>query len=162
MPRLQIRAAHSDDIPLILALIRELADFEKLGDQAVAEPAQLAEHLFGPRPFAEVLIGEVDGEAAGFALFFHNFSTFLGKPGLYLEDLYVRPAARGAGLGKALLATLAGLALERRCGRLEWSVLDWNESAIGFYQSLGARPLDAWTQYRLTGPALQALAQQSA
>lgn len=161
MPRLHIRTAQPDDVALILALIGELADYEKLSDQVVADPAQLAEHLFGPRPFAEVLIGEVDGEATGFALFFHNYSTFLGKPGLYLEDLYVRPAARGAGLGKALLGTLAGLALERGCGRLEWSVLDWNEPAIGFYQRLGARPLDDWTQYRLTGPALQALAHET-
>ena len=161
MPRLHIRTAQPDDVALILALIGELADYEKLSDQVVADPAQLAEHLFGPRPFAEVLIGEVDGEATGFALFFHNYSTFLGKPGLYLEDLYVRPAARGAGLGKALLGSLAGLALERGCGRLEWSVLDWNEPAIGFYQRLGARPLDDWTQYRLTGPALQALAHET-
>lgn len=161
MPRLHIRTAQPDDVALILALIGELADYEKLSDQVVADPAQLAEHLFGQRPFAEVLIGEVDGEAAAFALFFHNYSTFLGKPGLYLEDLYVRPAARGAGLGKALLGTLAGLALERGCGRLEWSVLDWNAPALGFYQRLGARPLDDWTQYRLTGPALQALAQET-
>lgn len=160
MPRLHIRTAQPDDVTLILALIGELADYEKLSDQVVADPDDLAEHLFGPRPFAEVLIGEVDGAAAGFALFFHNYSTFLGKPGLYLEDLYVRPAARGAGLGKALLTTLAGLALERGCGRLEWSVLDWNAPALGFYQRLGARPLDDWTQYRLTGPALQALAQK--
>lgn len=160
MPRLHIRTAQPDDVTLILALIGELADYEKLSDQVVADPDDLAEHLFGPRPFAEVLIGEVDGAAAGFALFFHNYSTFLGKPGLYLEDLYVRPAARGAGLGKTLLGTLAGLALERGCGRLEWSVLDWNAPALGFYQRLGARPLDDWTQYRLTGPALQALAQK--
>jgi GNAT superfamily N-acetyltransferase len=162
MSRLNIRSAEPDDVALILALIGELADYEKLGDQVVAEPAQLAEHLFGPRPFAEVLIGEVDGQAAGFALFFHNYSTFLGKPGLYLEDLYVRPEARGAGLGKALLATLARLAVERGCGRLEWSVLDWNEPALGFYRSLGAGPLDDWTQYRLTGAALQALAEKTA
>ncbi|UTW07350.1 GNAT family N-acetyltransferase [Pseudomonas benzenivorans] len=162
MSRLHIRPARPEDVDLILALIGELADYEKLGDQAVATPAQLTEHLFGPRPYAEVLIGEVDGEAAGFALFFHNFSTFLGKPGLYLEDLYVRPAARGAGLGKALLTRLAALALERGCGRLEWGVLDWNEPAIGFYQRLGATPMDEWTPYRLTGAALQALAEKSA
>lgn len=160
MARRHIRAAHPDDIPLILALIHELADYEKLSDQVVADPAQLHEHLFGPRPFAEVLIGEVDGQAAGFALFFHNYSTFLGKPGIYLEDLYVRPSARGAGLGKALLGSLANLAVERGCGRLEWSVLDWNEPAIGFYQSLGARALDDWTQFRLTGAALRDLAEQ--
>ena len=162
MSRLHIRPARPEDVDLILALIGELADYEKLGDQAVATPAQLAEHLFGPRPYAEVLIGEVEGQAVGFALFFHNFSTFLGKPGLYLEDLYVRPAARGAGLGKAFLTRLAALALERGCGRLEWGVLDWNEPAIGFYQRLGALPMDEWTSYRLSGAALQALAENSA
>lgn len=161
MPRLLIRSAQPDDVALILALIGELAEYEKLSDQVVADPTQLAEHLFGSRPFAEVLIGEVDGQAAGFALFFHNYSTFLGKPGIYLEDLYVRPSARGAGLGKALLGSLAGLALERGCGRLEWSVLDWNQPAIGLYQSLGARPLDDWTVYRLTGPALRDLAEKT-
>ncbi len=161
MPSTQIRPAQPDDVELILSLIRELAEYEKLADQVVAEPTQLAEHLFGERRFAEVLIGEVDGQAAGFALFFHNYSTFLAKPGIYLEDLYVRPSARGVGLGKALLGHLAGLAVERGCGRLEWSVLDWNEPAIGFYQRLGARALDDWTQYRLTGPALHELAKQT-
>ena len=161
MPRLHIRTAQPDDVALILALIGELAEYEKLSDQVIAAPEQLAEHLFGPRPYAEVLIGEVDGQAAGFALFFHNYSTFLGKPGIYLEDLYVRPTARGAGLGKALLGRLAGLAVERGCGRLEWAVLDWNQPAIGFYQRLGAEPLDDWTQYRLTGPALRDLAEKA-
>lgn len=160
MSRLHIRTAQPDDVALILALIGELAEYEKLSDQVVADPLQLAEHLFGPRPYAEVLIGEVDGQAAGFALFFHNYSTFLGKPGIYLEDLYVRPTARGAGLGKALLGSLAGLAVERGCGRLEWSVLDWNQPAIGFYQRLGARPQDDWTGYRLSGAALTDLAEQ--
>ena len=140
MSQLQIRPAQPADTALILTLIRELADYEKLGGQVVAEPAQLAEHLFGPRPYAEVLIGELDGQAAGFALFFHNFSTFLGQPGIYLEDLYVRPAARGVGLGKALLSRLANLTVERDCGRLDWAVLNWNEPALGFYRSLGARP----------------------
>lgn len=154
MPLLSIRPADRDDIPLILGFIRELAEYEKLADQAIADPEQMAEHLFGPRPYAEVLIGEVDGAPAGFALFFHNYSTFLGKPGIYLEDLYVRASARGTGLGKTLLSTLARLAVERGCGRLEWSVLDWNAPAIGFYQQLGAQPLDEWTVYRLTGPAL--------
>jgi GNAT superfamily N-acetyltransferase len=162
MPRLHIRPAQRDDVALILTLIGELADYEKLSDQVVADPAQLAEHLFGPRPFAEVLIGELDDQAAGFALFFHNYSTFLGKPGIYLEDLYVRPGARGAGLGKALLGSLAGLALERGCGRLEWSVLDWNQPAIEFYQRLGARAQDDWTVYRLTGSALRDLAEKTA
>ncbi len=154
MPLLNIRPAERADIPLILGFIRELAEYEKLADQVIADAEQMAEHLFGQRPYAEVLIGEVDGLPAGFALFFHNYSTFLGKPGIYLEDLYVRASARGAGLGKALLSTLARLAVERGCGRLEWSVLDWNEPAIGFYQQLGAEPLDEWTVYRLTGPAL--------
>ena len=154
MPLLSIRPADRDDIPLILGFIRELAEYEKLADQAIADPEQMAEHLFGPRAYAEVLIGEVDGAPAGFALFFHNYSTFLGKPGIYLEDLYVRASARGTGLGKTLLSTLARLAVERGCGRLEWSVLDWNAPAIGFYQQLGAQPLDEWTVYRLTGPAL--------
>jgi GNAT superfamily N-acetyltransferase len=161
MPRLHIRSAQRGDVALILGFIRELAEYEKLSDQVVADPAQMTEHLFGARPFAEVLIGEVDGEAAGFALFFHNYSTFLGKPGIHLEDLYVRPSARGTGLGTALLSKLATLALERGCGRLEWSVLDWNEPAIGFYQRLGAAPLDGWTMYRLTGPALHELSQKT-
>ena len=160
MSRLHLRPARRQDVPLILTFIRELAEYENLSHQVVADEAQLAENLFGPRPYAEVLIGEVDAEPAGFALFFHNFSTFLGKPGLYLEDLYVRPAVRGAGLGKALLIELARLAMTRGCGRLEWAVLDWNEPAIGFYRSLGARPLDDWTTYRLTGEALSALAEQ--
>ncbi|WP_439888996.1 GNAT family N-acetyltransferase [Pseudomonas sp. MBLB4123] len=162
MSRLQIRPAQPEDTDLILTLIRELADYEKLGDQVVAEPAHLAEHLFGPRPYAEVLIGELDGQAAGFALFFHNFSTFLARPGIYLEDLYVRPSARGAGLGKALLSRLARLTVERDCGRLDWAVLNWNEPALGFYRSLGARPQDDWTGYRLSGPALHALAEKPA
>lgn len=161
MPTLQIRSAQPDDVALILDFIHELAAYEKLAEQVVADPAQLTQHLFGARPFAEVLIGEVDGQAAGFALFFHNFSTFLGKPGIYLEDLYVRPAARGAGLGKALLGKLASLVVERGCGRLEWLVLDWNEPAIGFYQTLGAHPLEDLTVYRLTGSALHELAKKS-
>ena len=161
MPPLNIRPAERGDIPLILGFIRELAEYEKLADQAIADPEQMAEHLFGPRPYAVVLIGEVEGTPAGFALFFHNYSTFLGKPGIYLEDLYVRASARGAGLGKALLNTLARLAVERGCGRLEWSVLDWNAPAIGFYQKLGAQPLDEWTVYRLSGSALQRAANTS-
>jgi GNAT superfamily N-acetyltransferase len=161
MSHLHIRSAQPDDVGLIIGFIRELAEYEKLSDQVVADPAQMREHLFGARPFAEVLIGEVDGAAAGFALFFHNYSTFLGKPGIYLEDLYVRSSARGTGLGTALLGKLASLAVERGCGRLEWSVLDWNEPAIDFYKRLGAQPLDDWTQYRLTGPALHVLSQKS-
>lgn len=161
MSHLHIRSAQPDDVGLIIGFIRELAEYEKLSDQVVVDPAQMREHLFGTRPFAEVLIGEVDGAAAGFALFFHNYSTFLGKPGIYLEDLYVRSSARGTGLGTALLGKLASLAIERGCGRLEWSVLDWNEPAIDFYKRLGAQPLDDWTQYRLTGPALHELSQRS-
>ncbi|MEJ5977423.1 GNAT family N-acetyltransferase [Novosphingobium sp. PS1R-30] len=157
---LSIRPAAPDDLPLIAALIRELADYEKLAHEVRFEPAVLASHLFGARPMAEVAIGEVDGVAQGFALFFHNFSTFEGKPGIYLEDLFVRPEARGAGLGKALLAHLAALAVQRGCARLEWSVLDWNEPAIGFYGKLGARPLDDWTVMRVDGLALTALSLQ--
>ena len=154
-----IRPATRPDLPLIGALIRELADYEKLAHEVRFDPDQLGEHLFGPRPMAEVVIAESAGEAEGFALFFHNFSTFEGRPGIYLEDLVVRPAARGMGLGKALLAHLAGLALERGCARFEWSVLDWNAPSIGFYQALGARPMDDWTVMRVDGPALVALAQ---
>ncbi|MHA6494498.1 N-acetyltransferase family protein [Pseudomonas borbori] len=161
MPQTQVRSAERGDIELILGLVRELAEYEKLSDQVVADPEQMAEHLFGHRPYAEVLVGEVDGRPEGFALFFHNYSTFLGKPGIYLEDLYVRSHARGFGLGKALLAALAQLAVTRKCGRLEWSVLDWNAPAIGFYEQLGAKPLDAWTVYRLTGAALEDIAEKS-
>lgn len=152
-----IRPATRADLPLIAALIRELADYEKLADEVRFDEAVLGDHLFGLRPMAEVIIGEVDGVAQGFALFFHNFSTFEGRPGIYLEDLFVRPAARGGGLGKALLAHLAKLAMERGCARLEWWVLDWNEPAIGFYRKLGARPMDEWTTMRLDGEALAQL-----
>lgn len=145
-------------MPLILAFIRELAEYEKLRHEAVVTEAQLRETLFGPRPYAEVVLAEVEGEALGFALYFHNYSTFLGRPGLYLEDLYVRPEARGMGIGRRLLVHLARVARERGCGRMEWSVLDWNEPAIGFYRALDARPMDEWTVFRLTGEALAALA----
>ncbi len=153
-----IRAARPADVPLVLAFIRELAAYERLAEQVVATEAHLAAGLFGPRPYAEVLLGCLEGEPVGFALFFHNFSTFLGKPGIYLEDLFVRPAARGAGVGRHLLAHLARLALERGCGRLDWAVLDWNEPSIGFYRSLGAATLDDWTTFRLSGEALARLA----
>jgi len=143
---------------LIAELIRALAAYEKLSHEVRFDEAVLGEKLFGPRPYAEVLIGEIDGEALGFALFFHNFSTFEGRPGIYLEDLFVRPEARGLGLGKALLVELARLAVERGCARLEWWVLDWNEPSIGFYRSLGARPMDEWTVMRVDGAALAALA----
>ncbi len=154
---LSIRPATRADLGLIASLIRALAEYEKLADDVRFDEAVLGQKLFGPRPYAEVVIGEVDGVALGFALFFHNFSTFEGKPGIYLEDLFVQPDARGSGLGKALLAHLAALAVERDCARLEWSVLDWNEPAIGFYKSLGARFMDGWTVMRVDGAALAQL-----
>lgn len=158
----KIRSATPDDCALIANLIRELAVYEKLGDEAKATPEDLRLHLFGERPFAEAILVEDDGEAVGFALFFHNYSTFRGRPGLYLEDLFVMPAHRGKGLGKALLARLARLAVERGCGRFEWAVLDWNEPSIGFYKALGARPMDDWTVFRLDGEALENLATKDA
>lgn len=154
---LAIRPATAADLPLIAQLIRDLAEYEKLAHEVRFDEAVLGAKLFGPRPYAEVVIGEVDGVPQGFALFFHNFSTFEGRPGIYLEDLFVRPEARGAGLGKALLSHLAALALERDCARLEWSVLDWNEPAIGFYRKLGARLMDEWTVMRVDGAALAQL-----
>ena len=153
-----IRPAVPSDLPLIAELIRALADYEKLSHEVRFDEAVLGQHLFGPRPMAEVVIGELDGAAQGFALFFHNFSTFEGRPGIYLEDLFVRPQARGAGLGTALLGHLAALTVERGCARLEWSVLDWNAPAIGLYQSLGARFMDEWTLMRVDGEALIAMA----
>ena len=154
---ISLRPAVPEDVPLVLALINELAEYERLAHEVRATEDDIREALFGSRPHAEVVIGEYDGEGVGFALFFHNFSTFLGRPGIYLADLYVRPAMRGRGIGKALLAHLARLAVERRCGRLEWSVLDWNEPSIAFYRSLGARPMEEWSVYKLTGEALEAL-----
>ena len=158
---LDIRPAQEADIPLILSLINELAEFEKLQHQVIATTSTLRESLFGARPGAEAVIARVGGEAAGFALYFHNFSTFLGKRGLYLEDLYVRPAFRGQGIGKRLLTHLARLALERGCGRFEWSVLDWNQPARDFYETLGAEANPAWVNYRIAGEALERLARQS-
>lgn len=155
---LNIRAATAADLPLIAQFIRDLADYEKLAHEVRFDDAVLGDRLFGPRPYAEVLIGEIDGVAQGFALFFHNFSTFEGKPGIYLEDLFVRPEARGSGLGKALLKALAALAVERDCARLEWWVLDWNDPAIQFYKKLGAKPMEEWTTFRVDGDALQELA----
>lgn len=155
--RIAIRPATSADLPLIAQLIRDLAEYEKLAHEVRFDETVLGEKLFGARPYAEVVIGELDGRPQGFALFFHNFSTFEGKPGIYLEDLFVRPAARGSGLGKALLSHLAKLALERDCARLEWSVLDWNEPAIGFYRNLGARLMDDWTVMRVDGENLSQL-----
>ena len=161
-PLLSIRPATVDDVPLVRQLIAELAEYERLAHAAVATDDDLRAQLFGAHPAAEVLIGEVDGVPAGFALFFHNFSTFLGKRGLYLEDLFVRPAARGVGLGKHLMAALARIAVQRDCGRFEWSVLDWNAPAIGFYRRIGATGMDEWTVQRLEGEALHALASHDA
>jgi GNAT superfamily N-acetyltransferase len=161
-PVIVIRPAVVADAGLILAFIRELADYEQLSHEVVADEAGLAAQLFGERPRAEVLIAEVDGAPAGFALFFHNFSTFIGKPGLYLEDLFVRPAFRGLGLGKQLMVRLAQIAIERDCGRFEWWVLDWNTPAIDFYRRLGAVGMDEWTVQRVGGDALRALAAQGA
>ncbi len=156
-----IRPATPADVPTIVSLIRALAEYEKLAHEVVMDEARLREHLFGPRPFAEVLIADEAGRAAGFALFFHNYSTFLGRPGIYLEDLFVLPEFRGKGLGKALLAALAKLAVERECGRLEWAVLDWNEPSIRFYESLGAVAKKEWIIYRTTGEALAKLAERN-
>jgi GNAT superfamily N-acetyltransferase len=153
-----VRAATAQDVPLVLAFIRELAVYERLEHQVVATQADLTTALFGARPYAEVVFACLDGREVGFALFFHNFSTFLGKPGIYLEDLFVRPESRGRGIGKRLLAWLAALALERGCARLDWAVLDWNEPSIGFYKGLGAVALDDWMTMRLTGAALGRLA----
>lgn len=157
---LQIRFARVEDCGLILRFIRELAEYENLLDQVTATEDDLREWLFGQKK-AEVLIGELEGVPIGFALFFHNFSTFLGKAGLYLEDLYVVPAQRGKGLGKALLRRLAQIAKERGCGRMEWWCLDWNEPSLRFYRSLGAQPMKDWTVHRLTGEALDGLAENS-
>jgi GNAT superfamily N-acetyltransferase len=156
---INIRFAERKDTALILRFIKELAKYERLLHEVTADEALLEESLFDMRA-AEVIIAECDGKPAGYALFFHSFSTFLGKPGIYLEDLYVKPEYRGRGIGKKLLAFLARLTIERRCGRLEWWVLDWNRPAIEFYESLGARPMNEWTVYRLTGPSLEKLAEQ--
>lgn len=153
-----IRSATPDDVALVLRFIRGLAEYERLLDQVEATEEALREHLFGPRPYGEVIIAEDAGEPAGFALFFFNYSTFLAKPGIYLEDLFVLPERRGQGIGKALLVRLAQIAVERGCGRVQWQVLDWNEPSIGFYKSLGAGLMDEWTTCRLTGDALLQLA----
>lgn len=152
-----IRSARAEDVSTLLGLIQELADYEKLADEVVATPALLAEALFGERAVAEAVLAEWEGEVVGFALWFRNFSTFVGRPGLYLEDLFVRESHRGRGIGKALLLHLAAIARERGYGRMEWSVLDWNRPAIDFYRSLGALPMDEWTVFRLDRQALEAL-----
>jgi len=157
-----LRPASRADVPIVLQFIRDLAHYERLEHEVSASEAELEEALFGDRRYAEVLLACSGGTAVGFALFFHNFSTFKGRPGIYLEDLYVRPEARGRGVGKRLLARLARIAVERRCTRLEWAVLDWNEPSIGFYHSLGAVAMDEWTTFRLTGAALEQLASAAA
>lgn len=154
----EIKPATINDIPLILSFIKQLAEYEKLLHEVVATESLLKETLFGDRAHAEVIIGYLNGLPVSFALYFHNFSTFLGRPGIYLEDLFVKPEARGNGIGQKMLAYLAHLAKTRRCGRLEWWVLDWNETAIGFYKRLGAKAMDEWTVYRVTEKALDDLA----
>ena len=153
-----IRTTTAEDVPTILAFIRRIAEYEKLLHEVVADEETLRESLFGERPTAEVVLGEREGETIAFAVYFHNFSTFMGRPGIYLEDLFVLPEHRGSGAGKALLLYLANLAKERNCARLEWNVLDWNEPALKFYHKLGAVPMDEWTIHRVTGDALDTLA----
>jgi GNAT superfamily N-acetyltransferase len=147
---LKIREATISDVPLILTFIKELAEYEKLSSSVTANEALLKETLFGEKRYAEIIIAEYDGEPAGHALYFYNFSTFVGKPGIYLEDIYIRPHLRGKGIGKSLLMHLIKLAKDRNLGRVEWAVLDWNESAINFYKNLGAVPMEEWTLFRLT------------
>ena len=160
VPAFRIERATERDVPLILRLIKGLAEYEKLTDEVRATEDDLRQSLFGPNPSAEVVVGYAGDEPVGFALFFHNYSTFLAKSGMYLEDLFVLPEWRGHGYGRQLLAHLATLAVERGCGRLEWAVLDWNEPAIGFYKRLGAKPLHDWTVFRVTGDGLHQLASQ--
>lgn len=160
MNKIDIDIAKPDDVPLILTFIKELAYYEKLAHAVVATEELLREHLFGKNPKAEVVVAYYENQPVGFALFFHNFSTFVGRPGIYLEDLFVRESMRGKGVGKALLIHLAKIAVDRNCGRFEWAVLDWNSPAIEFYKSLGAVPIDDWTIFRVAGNALQKLAQQ--
>lgn len=161
MEEISIRPAEEHEAGVILQFIRDLAKYEHLEHECVATEDSLREALFGRRPYAEVVLACLKGEPVGFALFFHNFSTFLGRAGIYLEDLYVRPEARGHGVGRRLLTWLAATAVDRGCGRLEWAVLDWNEPSIRFYRNLGAVAMDEWTTYRVTGPALSALAQSN-
>jgi len=158
---IEITKAQEKDIPLILEFIQGLAEYERLRDSCVATEKKLRDTLFSARPDAEVIIARLDGEPMGFALFFHNYSTFLAQRGMYLEDLFVKSAARGKGVGHALLSELARIAIERNCGRLEWAVLDWNELAIDFYHRIGAKAMNEWTVFRLTGDALEKLAVSS-
>lgn len=154
VPGLELRLALREDVPAVLAMVRELAEFEKLLDIYVADEATFADALFGAKPVAEALVAELEGEPVAFALFFHTFLTFLGRAGLWLEDLYVRPHARRKGIGRALISFVAKIAVDRKCGRFEWSVLDWNSRAIDFYRSLGAVAMEEWTTQRMTGEAL--------
>jgi GNAT superfamily N-acetyltransferase len=158
MKKFEIRSATETDVPVILGLIRDLAQYERAPDAVVATESGLREVLFGAKPSAEVLLALEASEPVGFAVYFHNFSTWLGRPGLYLEDLFVRPEMRGKGYGRALLERLARIAKERGCGRMEWAVLDWNEPAIQFYRKLGAQPMDEWTVFRLTDEGIAKLA----
>ena len=160
-PTFRIEPATEADVAVLLKLIKGLADYEKMSGDVIATEQRLRDTLFGPHRFAEAAIGYTGTEPVGFALFFHNFSTFLAAPGLYLEDIFVDPHWRGHGFGRKLLEYVARIAVERGCGRLEWSVLDWNEPAIGFYERLGARPMDGWTTYRMAGDSLAALAGES-
>ncbi|MBN1994994.1 MAG: GNAT family N-acetyltransferase [Anaerolineae bacterium] len=160
IPELTLRFATELDVPLVLDFIKKLAEYEKRLAEVVADETILHASLFGQRQVAEVMIADYNDEPVGFALFFHNFSTFLGRPGIYVEDIYIDPPMRGKGIGRAMLAYLARLAQERQCGRLDWSVLDWNEPAINFYKKLGAVPQQEWTIYRVTGEALHRLAQE--
>lgn len=153
-----IRSATVDDVATIARLIRALAEYERLSDRAIFDEEKLREHLFGERRYAEVLLAEQEGKVVGFALYFHNYSTFQGKPGLYLEDLFVLPDFRGKGVGKSLLVALAKLAVERGCGSVRWVVLKWNEPSIRFYESLGAMAMNEWTEYRLLGDPLKKVA----
>src|SRR5438552_379776 len=160
MTDFSIRQATEQDVSLILSFIRQLAEYERLSHAAVMTEQMLRENLFGVRRYAEVLLGYADDTPVAFAVFFHNFSTFLGRPGLYLEDLFVIPEMRGQGFGRAMLVELANIARERNCGRFEWSVLDWNESAIEFYKNLGAEPMNEWTIFRVSGEALDRLCER--
>jgi GNAT superfamily N-acetyltransferase len=162
MTAFEIRTTTEHDIPVILSLIHDLATYERAPDAVVATEEGLRKVLFGPKPSAEVLLALEDGEPVGFAVYFHNFSTWLGRPGLYLEDLFVRPETRGKGYGRALLERLAQIAQERGCGRMEWAVLDWNDPAIQFYRKLGAAPMDEWTVFRLTEDGIAKLANGAA
>ncbi len=158
---LEIRVANKNDAGTILGFIKELADFERLSHEVVTDESTLVNNLFGPQSNAYVLVAEIQGQAVAFAHYFFNFSTFLGRQGLYLEDLYVQPESRGHGIGLALLSRLAVIAKERNCGRMEWGVLDWNQKAIDFYLKMGAKPMGEWTTYRLTAPEIDALAKRS-